>query len=128
MAHFEVAAFVVNLSKTEALQCCDDLLKAGAVSQCELDDLTRCALLQLFRIRLQVELDGFPDVLESFLARASLGPAALERGAMGDDEAVFARFEDHFQFHGSTILAQVSETQPHPRGLRLCGSAEATWS
>ena len=59
----------------------------------------------ILRRRLQVEVNGLTDVLERFLARATLRPAALQRRTACGKVAVFATFNHDLECHARRVVA-----------------------
>ena len=64
-----------------------------------------CGLTLLYGI--QIQLNGFADVLQGFFARPALGPATFQRRAMSHEVTVFAMFKHDFQLHGIKVLLSV---------------------
>lgn len=69
---------------------------------------------------LQRQGDRVADVGESLLPRAALGDAAWDEGTLGDDEAIFARAQDHGKVTHGTILRPTDDVLPTEASLCAC--------
>ena len=67
------------------------------------------ALVVLVLLGFEPSLNGFPRIGQRFIACAPLRPATPRRWRLCDKTGIFARRDNHFQFHnnlrGSTAVA-----------------------
>src|SRR5439155_5444077 len=79
---------------------------AAAASHREFDDFAARRSLEFLRRGFEIEIDGFTDVGQCFIAGFFLGPAALERRAVYHNIAVLALFHDNLQVHTSRNMPE----------------------